>query len=426
MLIDFTVENFRSIKDIMLLSAIAQTEKKGQSATGREQYLKADSDIAPPFMVEGWGFELLPALGIFGANASGKSNVVNALNCLFDCMSMSSLETLGRLRLFPFMLDATSRNLPVQFELRVALEQTIYTYTLKLTSERVLFEALYYAHVSTKKDRLLYKRTWNEDSNLYNWKNGNSFVGPHCQLEGSLSEHGTFMSLLMRLKVPVIAPFIDWIGHHIMGVGYEHEWLDEWGAAQTAYQDAEFLDRISAIVRMFDTGIVRFEVNRSNSEQEGPGEYQIYAWHSTGEGEVKFPLMLESTGTRRLFGLANNILKVLDEGTLLVVDELGSNIHPHITRALVKMFQSPKTNPKRAQLIFTSHDNTLQRNQLLRRDQIWFTQKRANGSTKLYPLSDFKPRNDAAIDRSYFDGRYGAVPILPSEDELALITAGKR
>lgn len=100
------------------------------------------------------------------------------------------------------------------------------------------------------------------------------------------------------------------------------------------------------------------------------------------------------------------------------MDELGSNIHPNITREIIRWFQSEKTNPKRAQLIFTSHDNTLQRANLLRRDQIWFTQKRADGSTELYPLSDFRPRNDLAIDKAYLEGRFGAVPILPDEEGM--------
>jgi uncharacterized protein len=103
---------------------------------------------------------------------------------------------------------------------------------------------------------------------------------------------------------------------------------------------------------------------------------------------------------------------------------LGFNIHPNITRAIVKMFQNPKTNPNRAQLIFTSHDNTLQRGNLLRRDQIWFTEKRSDGSTELYPLSDFKVRNDLAIDKAYLDGRFGAVPFLPDDEELISLSEG--
>ena len=109
---------------------------------------------------------------------------------------------------------------------------------------------------------------------------------------------------------------------------------------------------------------------------------------------------------------------VFSSGCTVILDELGSNIHPNINRKIVRLFQNPKTNPKRAQLIFSSHDNTLQRDNLLRRDQIWFTQKRSDQSTKLYPLSDFKVRNDLAIDRAYLDGRFRAVPFIPDDDDL--------
>ncbi len=110
----------------------------------------------------------------------------------------------------------------------------------------------------------------------------------------------------------------------------------------------------------------------------------------------------------------------LGSGELTIVDELGTNLHPNIARSIIKMFQNPKINPKNAQLIFTSHDNTLQRNNLLRRDQIWFTQKRPDHSTELYPLTDFHVRNDLAIDKAYLDGRFGAVPFLPSDEEMIL------
>jgi uncharacterized protein len=123
-------------------------------------------------------------------------------------------------------------------------------------------------------------------------------------------------------------------------------------------------------------------------------------------------------GTQRLFDLAFRIHIGLSFGTLTIIDELGSNIHPNITRAIVKMFQNPKTNPNRVQLIFTSHDNTLQRGNLLRRDQIWFTQKRDDQSTELYSLSDFKVRNDLAIDKAYLAGSFGAIPFLPSDEEF--------
>lgn len=422
MLIDFTVENFRSIKEPITLSAVAQ-KSKAASSESSERRNKPDNEIAPPFVVEGWGFDLLPALGIFGANASGKSNVLFALNCLLDYVVFGS-GFVSNYGIIPFMLDGNNQNLPTRFEIRVAVHEAIYTYSLHLTKERVVYEKLDYALAATKKERRLFQRSWNKTTNEYDWENGRYFAGPHTQLEMSVGERDTFMNLLPRLEIPVFNPFKQWITHRIPGVGHGREERDEVMAAITSHQKPERLEKISDIIRLFDTGISRFEIVKSNLGGAG-NTYEIWAWHKTEQGEVKFPILLESAGTRRLFGIANHLLTVFDSGSLMLVDELGSNIHPNITRAIVQMFQSPRTNPKRAQLIFTSHDNTLQRNYLLRRDQIWFTQKRPDGSTELYPLSDFKPRCESLIDKSYLDGRYGAVPVLPDEEEFAFVTAGE-
>jgi AAA15 family ATPase/GTPase len=173
------------------------------------------------------------------------------------------------------------------------------------------------------------------------------------------------------------------------------------------------------MIRQFDTGISQIEIEKIESNGNETNEnFTVWVWHEVNGHRVRWPIQEESTGTQRLFGLSYWMLVVLRYGGLAMVDELGSNIHPNITRSIIRLFQSEKTNPKRAQLIFTSHDNTLQRANLLRRDQIWFTQKRADGSTELYPLSDFRPRNDLAIDKAYLEGRFGAVPILPDEEEM--------
>jgi AAA15 family ATPase/GTPase len=178
------------------------------------------------------------------------------------------------------------------------------------------------------------------------------------------------------------------------------------------------------IIRSFDVGISDMEFETLKSEKKsGLDEFKVWVYHDINDHATRWALEEESTGTQRLFSLASKMLKAFDDGGLVIVDELGSNIHPHITKAIIRQFQNRKINSKGAQLIFTSHDTTLQRGQLLRRDQIWFTQKRDDGSTNLYPLTDFRPRNDLALDKAYLDGRFGAVPILPSEEDLLLSTS---
>ena len=177
----------------------------------------------------------------------------------------------------------------------------------------------------------------------------------------------------------------------------------------------EYLERVSNFVCLFDTGVQAIEIRKLADHED---EYAVLARHDAHNGAQLFSMGLELTGTKRLLTLAFQFISTLETGALLIVDELEYNLHPYITHAIVKMFQDPKINPRRAQLIFTSHDNTLMRDNLLRRDQIWLTEKRRNQSTELYSLSDYRLRNDALIDLGYLNGRFGGVPILPADDYL--------
>ncbi len=423
MLIDFTVENFRSIKEPVTLSAVAQkgraVERDGKN-TSRD-YIKADADIAPTFLVAGRGFELLPVIGIFGANASGKTNVVMALDKLLDLMangnsdlhapSLPALESVT-----PFGLSKTNSASPIQFSLRVIVGGVIYTYSLALNQQRVVEERLDHRRPTAKRNSLLFQRRWDEHTNQYTWKNGEE-LGAYRRLQESIKEHEIFLSLLTtRFNVDVIQAFANWTRLRWQGLGHE-DFNHAVSIRQLTRMGQEWKKRVVHIVRQFDTGLSDIEVEPG---QFGSPEQRLVAVHHYGGAKVRWPFEEESTGTQRLFDLANKILSCLASGTLILEDELGSNIHPNITREIVRLFQSPVTNPKRAQLIFTSHDNTLQQRNLLRRDQIWFTAKRDDGSTELYPLTDFKPRNDLAIDKAYLDGRFGAVPSLPDEEELLM------
>ena len=152
--------------------------------------------------------------------------------------------------------------------------------------------------------------------------------------------------------------------------------------------------------------------------------FEVHTVHQAdgADAPVKFSLDEdESNGTRRFFALAGPILNGLDQGATLVVDELECSIHPLLARKLVELFQSPSVNNRGAQLIFATHDSTLMDLSLLRRDQIWLTNKRSDGSTELYSLYDLdeRPRNNGAAQKNYLDGRYGAVPRFgPSFEDL--------
>ncbi|MBK1989651.1 ATP-binding protein [Sphaerospermopsis aphanizomenoides BCCUSP55] len=430
MLLDFTVENYRSIKEPVTLSAVAQkpSRRKTKESSNRKG-IKSDHEIAPGYYVEGWDIEVLPVLAIFGANASGKSNVIQALDYLLMMMTYGIQETVKHQRIFkyakldPFKLDSISAKQPTKFELRTLFDNNIYTYTLEINQNRVISEKLDYALNTTKRTRRLFNRQWNDNTNKFIWKTGDDFAGPHNQLQDKIKENELYINILSKLEVNTIKPLIDWLEFRWIGIHLGSEEMEVTIIKSMQHMNAsKFQEKIAPqvfkIIKKFDTGLSKIEINKTSEEDF---DYNIYAFHNTIEGhEIQWLLEEESLGTQRLFSLAFRIVITLISGSLTIVDELGTNIHPNIVKYIIKIFQNPKTNPKNAQLIFTSHDNTLQRNNLLRRDQIWFTQKRPDHSTELYPLTDFHVRNDLAIDKAYLDGRFGAVPFLPSDEEMIL------
>jgi AAA15 family ATPase/GTPase len=426
MLIDFTIENYRSIRSPVTLSLVAQAGRKREvSERPAQRAKKQDHEIAPPFVVEGRAIELLPAVSIFGANASGKSNVVRALDDVLSFMLHGASRESSYLSGFnPFRLDATTSEEPSRFELRIVRDGVVFIYLLSADQKQVFEERLEYIPAEAKqlRKRLLFHRIWERTKQKYIWKNGADLGTAYVEIEEALQDHEPFVSFLVsRLKVAVVGPLSSWLRHRWAGLtlgweGYDRHLAmlllgDVWPERQRS---------VIEMIKAFDTGISSIEIEKVQSETtEGvDASFRVWAHHLSGAAKVRWPLEEESTGTQRLFSLTYKMLHVFEHGALAIVDELGSNIHPNIVREIVRLFQNPHTNPKRAQLVFTSHDNTLQRGNLLRRDQIWFTQKLKDGSTDLYPLTDFHPRNDLALDKAYLDGRFGAVPIIPAEEDL--------
>lgn len=426
MLLDFTVENFRSIKGAETLSAVAASKSKAKPSNSESRRrIKSDDEIAQPFHVEGWDIDVLPVIAIFGANASGKSNVLKALNYLLNFLVLGDDDYKhNRLHLIPFKLDHQSTLLPSRFYLRTAFNGNIYMYSLVLNSTRILSEKLEYAPLSTKRSRLLYSRIWNEENKNFDWKNGSDFSGSHIKLEKSLKEREPFLNLLSKLEVVIVQPLIGWLSLSRFGSycgEFDSEilnllWREQSPSNAFTVILPIVLEKARDLLLKFDTGLYDIESRKTEDTENG---YQIYALHKIEDAKIiSWKFEEESMGTQKLFNLACRIQLMFVLSSLVIADELGLNIHPNIVREIVKLFQNPTTNPNRTQLIFTSHDNTLQRNNLLRRDQIWFTQKRPDQSTELYSLSDFKVRNDLAIDKAYLDGRFGAVPFISDEDDF--------
>jgi len=424
LIIDFRVENYRSIRTEVVLSAIEAPDSagKGRQGTGKRR-IKPDQEIAPARRIERLGIGILPVLGIFGPNASGKSNVVQALDDLLSIMR-GHPNFADRLpsRFQPFKLDPDFADKPTTLSVRLLVGEVVYTYTISLNQSQIHLEELEYLPEDATESRLVYRRTRQTDTNEVAWVNGPEFAGqPHTLLQASIRPFHPFLSVLMnQVTVSATEPLAQWLAMHISGVTLGEEEFDRELLADYSAQQESICRLLESYLHAFDTGVHRVRVK---TEKRGESErHELYVVHETPHGDVEWSLEEESVGTRNLVSmLPKLVLSTLPgEGAgTAIVDELGASVHTQLCHELIQMFQDPAKNPARGQLIFTSHDTTLQQGQLLRRDQVWFTQKRKDGSTDLYPLTDFKPRNDLVIHRAYLDGRFGAVPVIR---ELAAAT----
>ncbi|MGV3721383.1 MAG: AAA family ATPase [Actinomycetota bacterium] len=417
MIIDFSVENFRSIRSEVTLSALEATRSpgKGRQGTGKRR-IKTDDEIAQPYRVERLGIGILPVLAIFGANASGKSNLVRALDALLCLMGSCGPAVIRLQDLQPFRLGSDSSVAPTSFRIRFLAGDQVYCYTLVTDRQSIVHEELQHIPSDGVELRLLYRREYAASRKAGIFEVGPDFEGSHIQLLPSTRRSQPFLPLLVdQIELPVTEALSRWLTCYWSGGTLCDERADRAFMIRSVGNDDGSRSGLASKLREFDTGIDDVEVRRTDG---GGDDYELFVVHTTPSGRVVWSIEEESHGTQNLVGLIPKLSVARGSGSIALIDELGANIHPGLIRRIVRDFQHPSASTKRGQLIFTSHDNTLQRNQLLRRDQIWFTQKREDGSTDLYPLTDFKVRNDLAIDRAYLDGRFRAVPVF-SEEESA-------
>src|SRR5215213_2176383 len=336
MLIDFTVENYRSIKEPVTLSMIASSRKKVPAGKeSKRRNIKSDDEIAAPFSVEERQLNLLPVIGIFGANASGKSNVIRALDELLAFIFMSSNPKYGiPTRWFtPFRLNGRSTKEPTRFEIRVIRDKTIFIYSLVLNKTRILHEKLEYIPAASQKaqTRLLFGITWQEDQETYSVKNGKDLGNGYREIQESLRETELFLSfLIFHLDVKITRPLAVWLAdvEELATEALEYKWATE-GLVSSEPEPGESVTRI---LRRFDTGITQIEIEKPKADNdEQDEEIKVWVWHEAEGKPVRWPIQEESTGTQRLFSLSCKMLRAIRTGGLVLMDELGSNIHPNIT-----------------------------------------------------------------------------------------------
>ena len=413
MLIQFNFENFRSFRDEVNLdlSATKMTEFSGRvAAVGGEK--------------------ILSVAAIYGANASGKSNIYHAFEYMSEYVINSFRygdegETFAQYRPTPFLFDSTSENAESSFEVYFTMPEDktekTYNYGFCVGKEGITEEWLNTKAKSARKFSQVFYRSEDELDLSGLPKNSRN------NIEISLERQVLVVSLGAKLKIAKCKGIRDWF--------YANEFADFGDAVSNFFlsrrlpkgfvKDKDVQKKVVEYLASFDEHIQDFDIEKAQYEGDTKDEiYKINALHKKIDSKemAQIPLGEESAGTLKMFALYPELQEVLSKGSVFFIDELNARLHPLLVRNFVLTFLNPEININHAQLIFTTHDTWQLSNQLLRRDEIWFTEKNKEGLSSLYSLADFldedgvKIRKDENYEKNYLVGKYGAIPVLKSID----------
>ena len=397
MLCQFTVKNYKSIRDEMTF------DMQAAAISEHENNIIRDKD----------GELFLPISAIYGPNGGGKSNVLEAMHTLASKV-LRPLYATGdkeeriflqkRLLIEPFAFSKETKSQPTEFEIFFRTEIAEYRYKLHIMKDVVNYESLDRVKLDTGRRSALFERDTEEIS----------LKGVFSKLKASEDLSAT-LPLLSYLgitykKNEVVKDVLDWFEYGIDFLNYGNP-IEELRMAVSNSEDVKQL--MLDMIQEMDLDIVDFRVVEDENDR-----IDVYTKHLVDGYETELNLLEESSGTRKLFGLIPFIAGCLLTGTVLVIDELDAKIHPVLLRHIIMMFNDMSINKKKAQLIFTSHDLSTMNNEVFRRDEIWFVAKGNAQNSKLYSLVEFKNekgesvRKDAKFDKQYLEGKYGADPYL--------------
>lgn len=397
MLCQFTVKNFKSIRDEMTF------DMQAAAISEHEDRVIKDRD----------GELYLPVSAIYGPNGGGKSNVLEALHTLAAKVLRPLYATddnnnrsfqMKKILIEPFAFGEKEKEAPTEFELFFRTKTAEYRYVLTVKKDIVLYERLDRVKFDTGRRSALFERS----------SEGIGLKGEFARLKISdeLSETLTLLSYLgiTHKKNEVVNDVLSWFEYGIDFLNYGNP-IQELSMAIATSEEVKTL--FLEMIQEMDLDIANFRVEEKEDER-----IEVYTKHIVDDCEFELKLSEESSGTKKLFGLLPFIANSLVSGTTLVIDELDAKIHPILLRHIIMMFNDMKINQHGAQLIFTSHDLSTMNSEVFRRDEIWFVAKGNRQNSKLYSLVEFKNekgesvRKDAKFDKQYLEGKYGADPYL--------------
>lgn len=398
MLLGLRVANVLSFRDEQQISFVA-TERNDGSArpTGVRE--------------RGKEISIVPVLGIYGANASGKTNVLAALRLMRAAVlgSVGWFSELKPVRRVAFALDPESTEEPSFSEVDIVLSDGVrYTYGFEIDDDRVRGEWLH----AYPKGR---KQVWFDRKDDEIDFPGEGLRGEKLELARRTRPDALFLSVAAQFNHEQLLPVHAWFRDNLWLISPEGDKDQrESFARDRILSDAAFRERMTRLLRVADLGVTGFD-----DVALARGEIRLL--HRTGAREVPLDYGGESLGTRSWIGLLGALLAAFDAGTTVLVDELDASRHPTMSAEVVHMFLDPEANPRGAQMLFTTHDVTLLHtllgdDRVLGRDTVWLTEKDSGGATELYPLTSVRPppRKEDNLFRRYLLGKYGGIPRVSS------------
>ena len=399
MIIRFSFGNVLSFKEPACLSMVATSLKEP----------KVENN--PVTAVGDTGIGLLSSAAVFGANASGKSNIIKAFRFFkdFTVNSFGNAKAGRSAGIENFRLNSESIAEPSSFELIFLCNENRYRYGFEVFNSSVSMEWLYCKSI---------RKRSKEIELFFRDADGTRVHGSYDRMQEIVRKQYVrsdtlCLSLAAWLNDPTATKIMRWMSDTaILSCSDEKSMWDD---AMSHFDDNEIRQRIISFSKSADLGIESIK----KMDNHLVSTHIQYDKDGKTAKEIIFPFTEnESEGTIKYFGLAYPIIHALDTGGRLIIDELDSKLHPLLVSGIVGLFSSAGTNPHHAQLIFTTHDTALLGAKLFRRDQVWFTEKDIYSASSLYSLSEYKVRSGAAFERDYLSGRYGATPILGDLTEV--------
>ncbi|BAZ29756.1 hypothetical protein NIES4074_22030 [Cylindrospermum sp. NIES-4074] len=431
MLIEFSIGNYRSFKDKVTFSMVAANIVAKEKELDDNNVFAVDDEL-----------KLLKSAAIYGANASGKSNIAKALNFMKWFMINSSKETQSteKIRVEQFKLSTETEAQASFFEIVFILDDKKYRYGFEATKEDVVSEWLFV--VPKLRETRLFERVYDGNSSTFN-------LSKRLKAEGiypRTRHNALFLSVAAQFNVEIAENILNWLTKKLNIVSGldDGEYLNY--TVNYLAENNDNKEDVIQLIKNLDLGIREIKIKEAQkniySEPKSIVERLeflrvkieevinekaslINTWHQKFDEQGNYVSMelfdlndQESEGTKKIVAIAGLLVDTLKNGKVLIFDEFDARLHPLISKAIVELFNSKETNYNNAQLIFMTHDTNLLSNKIFRRDQIWFTEKNKYGATDLYSLVEYKVRNDASFESDYIKGRYGAIPFIGNLSQI--------